>query len=278
MSERRVGIVEVLAAIMGLIVIMLAIAVVIAWSYPKAAQGVVSRLASGSPWLASATGEAGSISEDVATRAREGWEYRFAGPFARLTGGVTETDVSTATVDSTFPVDECESCHEGFMERVRFSVVYAPHEPHVSGGIGCERCHAASGPTRDTVPAMSGCTECHLQTQLADECKTCHPPGSLFHGAALAGDRETGMECGTCHRPERLVAGARPREVSSFDSSPASCGGCHAESFCDRCHPAAHPAGYSPQHIVDFRERTVTHQECYTCHPSEWCAMRCHVR
>jgi len=279
MSDREFTVVEAIIALLVLLLVAALALFALAIAYPRAAEDLGARLASGRPWVATTAGDIMTATDRVLVRAQEGWRYRVARPIARYTGR-PEPSVEPVVEEPVeeFPVEECEQCHPGFFERPLFSVVFAPHETHEAAEIGCERCHAAEGPERDRVPPMSGCGDCHAETQSMPGCLTCHPYGSLFHGARLAGDREIGMACETCHTEERLVEGARPRPVSDYDPSAEWCALCHETAFCDSCHPAAHPPGYGIGHIPDFKARRAWVPECHDCHLAGWCAMRCHAR
>jgi len=265
-------------AALALVLLVTLVVALIAVAFPNSVEQIETRIIVDAPWLGEAVHQVRAAGAAVFGRAREGWEHRFAQPFRRLTGtqepSVTPTPTPPAPL---FPEEQCEECHSGFRERARFSVVYFSHSAHQDHGIDCARCHDASGPGRCRVPPMAGCTECHQETEVSDGCVTCHPPGTVFHGAVLAADREMGMRCETCHSPDRLTEGAREHGVPAFDTDPASCNACHASSFCGRCHPAVHPRSYVAGHVADFQSRAVVHVECYRCHSPAGCA-RCHTR
>jgi hypothetical protein len=276
MNEKRFGLIDGVIGGLALLAVVLAVAVLLVHAYPQAADSLTVRAVSGRPWAVDGINYAGELADRVADRARGGWEYRFAGPSRKLAGFVASVE-ETVTPHDGFPEEECIECHPRFKERPLFAVVYSPHELHGENDVSCDRCHESSGPYRSRAPAMAVCAECHSQTGDCAQCATCHPPGSLFHGAELTGSGELGMQCETCHRPSVLVAGARHRGLATFDAIPGSCDACHEESFCDRCHPATHPAGYGSRHYVDFQLRTTSALECYACHLTGWCAMRCHA-
>ncbi|MBS3974037.1 MAG: cytochrome c3 family protein [Actinobacteria bacterium] len=272
MSRARTRIINAAIGVLVFGVLFLGVALAFAISYPQIARTLFVDAVSIHPSLAVAVGRIDATSDAIIRRAGEGWEYRFVGTYQRLIGEPPERDLPPRDV---FPEEGCMQCHPFFRERPLFSVVYFSHDAHAAEGLRCERCHVASGPNRCMPPAMSGCGDCHQEITSGNSCNMCHPYGSLFHGAALAGDREIGMQCNTCHIPTALVDGAKEMGLSDFDESEDSCRACHEPVFCGGCHPSGHPAAYSFRHAVEMRAGEAIAIQCYECHSPAGCA-NCH--
>lgn len=265
-----------LVGALALLLALLGVALALVIAYPAASRALFVDAVTVHPSLTVAVGRIDALADAIAERAKEGWEHRFVGAYRALT-----SDPQTVTVDEVpedvFPERECAECHPYFRERPLFSVVYFSHESHAAQGARCDRCHAARGPTRCMPPAMSGCGECHRETSDGASCNMCHPYGSLFHGAALAGDREIGEQCVTCHPPALMTDGAREMGLPAFDTDPDSCRACHETTFCGGCHPSGHTATYARRHAAEMRRAEVTPMTCYECHSPAGCA-GCHAR
>lgn len=280
MKARRHTALRVLAAVLGLLVVLTGAATVLAWTYPSAARSAYARMVVWNPGLSDVATPFARAAQAVVDRAQQGYEHRIAPLLAGRRPGQEATRPPAPSLPETgFPETGCDECHEGWRTRYAFSVVYMPHDRHAASGVGCSSCHAASGFARDVVPAMKGCAGCHAEAKDGSKkCGTCHPPGSLFHGAALAGSRTIGYECSTCHNP-RSVSQAKARtSLPAFDRRVSACADCHSEPSCSRCHPASHERGYAHAHPRDMRTRKTTIGQCRRCHESSWCADRCHAR
>ena len=270
----RVRSIDIALGSLLLLAVLAAVGVAFVRVYPEAARRIGLDVISWSPGLARPVGSTASAVSDGVTMVGARWEARVLGPIEALFAEESTTGPEPGAAG--FPADSCLECHPYYESRPLFSVVYSPHQTHAAEGVPCERCHAASGPARDRVPQMAGCAECHAITG-RENCGVCHPPGSLFHGSELAGERELGFECGVCHNEERLRAGARAHDMPRYSTDPASCVPCHdAERFCSSCHPAAHDPGYTRRHAADLRQARRSHTECWACHDARWCAERCH--
>jgi len=273
MSGGRVRITNVLIAVLVLAVLIVGVAVAFTAAYPQAARTLFTEVISGHPSLVVAFGRADALADSISRRAQEGWEYRFVGAYRRLTGEPSEPKPPPRDV---FPEESCLQCHPFFRERPLFSVVYFSHLTHAANDLSCGRCHVASGPMRCVPPPMSGCGDCHTETARGGACNTCHPSGRLFHGAALAADREIGMQCVTCHLPRSLTDGAREMGLPEFDDAEETCIACHEQVFCGSCHPSGHPRNYVVVHATEFREGETDLVQCYECHSPTGCA-NCHT-
>jgi hypothetical protein len=266
-------------AFLALICICAAVLLIVLTAYPLVARSVTAQLYLLDPRLVELGGALGERTRTVAEHASAGYRYRIEPLFASLRSKQPPSKTATGSKEETqgFPAETCDSCHPYWRERPLFTKVYMPHALHAEKGVECSRCHDSAGPGRDTVPSMKICTDCHEQARSGSgKCGTCHPPGSLFHGAQLAGSREIGEQCATCHQPSRISRASRTKDLPGFDRRASSCGGCHTQQSCNKCHPASHASGYASRHFKDFRNRSVSLLSCYRCHESAWCASRCH--
>jgi|GEM_PF-1597637 len=274
MSQGRTRTLYAVAGILGLFALILGVALAMAIAYPKASRALFAEAVAIHPSLTLAVARVNEIGDALLLRAQEGWEYRFVGTY-RSVIGVPVTVIDEQEPHDTFPEQECLECHPYFRERPLFSVVYFSHESHAPGGSRCTSCHVLDGPLRCVPPKMSGCGECHIEVSDGESCNTCHPYGSLFHGAALAGDREIGTQCVTCHLPARLVDGAREMGLPALDAPQESCRHCHQSAFCGSCHPSGHQRTYARSHAAEMREGETTPTQCYGCHSPRGC-VSCH--
>jgi hypothetical protein len=194
---------------------------------------------------------------------------------------------------------QCAYCHLGYkaqdgnavaeLQLPRANMVFN-HKAHVDRNIGCPQCHGAveqlEQATRDQLPRMSGCFQCHQMPDSASRgeaksaCETCH----------LRGDRGTRIRTmfasGTLYPPRWLHNAEhtpdfimRHRTVAADDSQ--FCANCHTENFCTDCHDgrvrprSVHPNDYLNMHAIEARMQT---QSCRSCHHQESFCLDCHLR
>ncbi|MCE5204299.1 MAG: hypothetical protein LLG24_08845 [Actinomycetia bacterium] len=152
----------------------------------------------------------------------------------------------------------CLECHQTILDddpTVRYGIRVV-HAHFFDAGVGCARCHPASGHSETRavrVGSMSECLKCHSGDKAPTTCDTCHS-GDV--GAAAVADRSFGK-----------VRLAQP-----------TCGGCHQQKTCDACHGLRmpHPDGYANPRLharagaFSGRERL-----CYRCHAPQDCG-QCH--
>lgn len=269
--------IDVIIGLVALALLLAVIAFVLLYSFPQAASRFGFELQTSNPDAANAAGRVSALTDSILHRASQGYSYRIAPVVDRLTGAHVTTESAPAMHVVGFPADSCTECHPSWQDRPLFSVVYMPHGEHAAEQITCEACHAESGPGRDSVPLMSGCAECHDEALDGSKmCDTCHPPGSLFHGAKLSSSRSIGEQCETCHSPRSLAGTARSHDMPVFDNRASACTTCHTTESCGSCHPAAHPGSYENAHFKDLRSGSRLQIQCYSCHDSARCS-RCHV-
>lgn len=280
MSRRDRHVVDALIGLLVVVLFVLVVAGVLAASYPQASQRIFFRAISSDTRVFDAAVQARQASLGAIDRMREGFEYRVASGWELLFGD-DDSRTSSGSTSTASPVPPgaqgCETCHEGYRDRRRFTRVYFDHPLHEAEDIGCSRCHALTGTNRDTVPAMEGCVSCHTETKDAEGCITCHPPGTLFHGGLVAGDRSVSEDCEVCHPSGALEPNARSHGLPVMSAETDTCSKCHKDSFCNRCHPPEHGPGYGTRHPTDLAARVATPSECWSCHDSTWCAMTCHA-
>ena len=260
-----------------LVLLLLGVAGALLFAYPSAAARLSGSVAASSPRTAGILHSAAGQGKQLIGRAEEGWSYRVAEPIRALsTNGDSRTRKAASPSEGSFERD-CVSCHPEWNRKAVFSTVYFPHRTHSAEGIECGVCHEREGADRDRVPAMSTCVECHSQAKPSGDCEACHPPGSLFHGATIAKDRDKSTQCTICHPTASLVARARAHRMPRLPKTTSSCAPCHDSGQCAGCHPAAHQKPYFVKHASDIRQRRVSMTSCYRCHDARWCAMECHA-
>ena len=195
---------------------------------------------------------------------------------------------------------QCAYCHLGYkssdqnaVAEVRFprANLLFNHKAHVDRNIACPQCHGSVEKlelaTRDQLPRMRGCFNCHQQTDAASRgeansaCDTCHIRG---------GDRgtviKTMFSSGTLMPPRWLHNAAhtpdfieRHKWVAADDSQ--FCANCHKNDFCTDCHDGRvrprtiHPNDYLNMHAIESRMAT---QKCSSCHQEQTFCQDCHLR
>lgn len=281
MSRPRATLVlDVIIGLLVLLVLLTAVAAAAARSYPTAFRRILLPLVIRDPRVLSYTQDAKGFTDAIAVRAADGFAYRVSGPAQRILGSRPESAtpaVESPTLASPVSDADCVSCHPDYATDVRFSVVYFSHDTHSGGDFGCVRCHDGLGPNRDAVPSMDGCSACHTETAESEGCVTCHPPGSLFHGATMAADRELSQECAVCHPNGKPQPRPRSHEMPAFDLDKASCARCHDDGFCKSCHPPSHGAGYAAKHPAQLGGGMRPLSGCWSCHDARWCGTTCHA-
>jgi hypothetical protein len=196
--------------------------------------------------------------------------------------------------EKTDPAASCHTCHPGFDPTVRMAPakVDVPtanlrfnHKVHVDKKVECATCHGAMTDvqlaSRQQLPKMATCFECHDGTVASKACATCHPtqPASgrlqlTFPSGVLRPMQ--GNPLGLDHGPRyEFTHGNR----ASVDRQ--TCMSCHAESDCQSCHDAlqkplsVHPNDYLTLHPVQARQDTA---RCSSCHRMQSFCAACHER
>lgn len=157
------------------------------------------------------------------------------------------------------PSERCLQCHAEIAQVTIISGrgVAMSHREALDGGGACVDCHGSQGHTAGVLTTgMNACLRCHDGTVARADCTVCHPRGVEY--SIRLSDNVFGS-------PARLPA-------------PPSCGGCHSEASCDKCHGLRlpHPAGYGTAaghaKAAAFDRKVL----CYRCHAVTDC-QRCHM-
>jgi hypothetical protein len=192
---------------------------------------------------------------------------------------------------------QCTFCHLGERAgeggRVAPMVVPNPnlrftHKKHLDRNIQCGQCHGQIDQlelaTRDHLPRMSGCFNCHNMSGAAQgdakgTCTNCHltqPDGRL----------KTNFSSGPLLPPRWLHNAGhtadwieRHKTIAADDS--AFCGSCHTESYCTDCHDGkvrprkVHPNDWLSMHPQAARQ---DNPRCVSCHQQQTFCADCHRR
>jgi len=186
------------------------------------------------------------------------------------------------------PPARCDACHPGWRPGLPFARVHVP-PPNLKFGhashrdVDCRTCHGDLAgvdlATRDDLPKMSVCLDCHDDRRAAAACTTCHlagiagrvrtefPEGPLAPSGSLAGD---------AHDTD-----FRTNHAAVARAEAGYCAGCHAESFCADCHAGAikpldfHGGNYLLIHAVEARRGS---PDCSACHRRQSFCVGCHER
>lgn len=188
----------------------------------------------------------------------------------------------------------CDACHVGFEAAAPTAVarvaIPAPnikfnHKAHVAKSIACSTCHGDLAAdkvglaTRDQLPKMSLCLDCHDGRTAPRACVTCHiadpggmvktvyDTGKLTPSGVLRGD-DHDLNFRTSHR-------------FAAQNDEAYCQSCHRKEFCVECHNGVvkpmdfHANDYVTLHTIDARRNT---PDCSTCHRLQTFCVGCHSR
>ncbi len=189
------------------------------------------------------------------------------------------------------PSGACVACHPGYKPGTPVARLSLPpphlkfsHAAHAT--TTCQRCHgdlAAEGvglATRDHLPRMETCLECHDGARASAACTTCH--------LATAGGRvrtelpdgrlvpAMGGAAGTPHDADFRTHHARAAQMEA-----GACASCHEERFCADCHLGTakpmdfHPGDYVTLHAVEARRGV---PDCAACHTTQKFCVSCHER
>jgi hypothetical protein len=196
---------------------------------------------------------------------------------------------------------QCAFCHVGHKpgdgNRVARFRIPAPnmvfnHQKHAARNISCQQCHGEVQElelaTRDQLPRMRGCFNCHQHPDPAargdakSACDTCH----IKAGSAEGGRLKTTFASGVMlpprwmhnaqHAPDFIQ---RHKYVAANDSQ--FCANCHKEDFCVGCHDgrvrprSIHPSDYLAMHATEAR---LAMQKCTSCHREQSFCLQCHQR
>jgi hypothetical protein len=189
--------------------------------------------------------------------------------------------------------EACDTCHVGFGDegprvvpesrfptpRLRFS-----HAAHVSRGMACNSCHEGiertTIATRDHLPTMRRCFECHDgRGEAPSACSTCHvtlPDGRLRTRFPEGQMNPPRWLHGMRHDADWIVT---HRWVGADHGD--LCASCHAERDCADCHDgrvqraSVHPNDWLTLHAQQARR---DEPRCTSCHSTQHFCLECHAR
>lgn len=189
------------------------------------------------------------------------------------------------------PPARCDACHLGYTKGTPPARVVIPtpnlkfdHAAHVAQGMACTGCHGdlaaekVALATRDQLPRMRLCLECHDGQKADGDCATCHltEVGVLRTALPEGPLSPSGVVFGDAHGGDFLE-----RHGAAASRDEDYCGSCHRKSFCSDCHTGVvkpadfHDGDYALTHAVDARRNT---PDCSTCHRKQSFCVGCHER
>jgi hypothetical protein len=193
----------------------------------------------------------------------------------------------------TDPPASCSTCHPSFDPSVRKEPAKLDlppanlrftHKVHLDRKVECTTCHGdmtkVNLATRQQLPKMATCLECHDGKLAPNDCKTCHlteASGRLqltFSSGILRPMQ--GDPLGLDHGPRfEFTHGSRAAV------SRQTCNQCHADSYCQRCHDSlqkplsVHPNDFITLHPLQARTDAA---RCESCHRLQSFCAACHER
>jgi len=199
---------------------------------------------------------------------------------------------AAAKGEATDPPAACQVCHPGYDGRLPQNPpqlvlptahLKFDHQRHLALGAKCEVCHQglpqASLGTRQHLPKMATCLECHDGRQASGDCSTCH---------LTTASGRLKLDFTPYLRPMRgnplgLDHGARfdLTHATRAKAHPASCAACHAEAECQACHDGIgkplriHANDFVLAHSAQARTQMV---RCESCHRMQSFCVPCHER
>lgn len=195
-------------------------------------------------------------------------------------------------IDRDKPGKDCALCHPGFQAGQPVARVVIPvpnlkfnHEVHVEKKVRCQVCHgdlAAEGvglATREHLPKMRLCLECHDGREAPNKCTTCHlaGPGGMLQTAFASG---TLAPSGVLHGDDHDLTFRRDHARVAM-SEEQYCGNCHKQEFCVGCHNGTvkpmdfHGNDYVTLHPIEARRNS---PDCSACHRAQTFCVGCHSR
>jgi hypothetical protein len=166
--------------------------------------------------------------------------------------------------------------------------LHFPHGKHLARNIQCGNCHGKIDElelaTRDNLPRMAGCFDCHnksgaAQGEAKGACEVCHvtqPNGRLT----------TAFPTGDLLPPRWLYnAGHTADWIERHKTVAASnsqfCSSCHSQNYCTDCHDGrvrnrkVHPNDWLSMHPQAARQ---DNPRCVSCHQQQTFCGDCHRR
>lgn len=197
------------------------------------------------------------------------------------------------TEDEPAEVADCARCHGDLdpndSDRAAAPMRIAPpnivfgHAPHLRAGAACLDCHPNVPKkrlaTRDDLPTMDRCIDCHTEASVSVACRTCHL-------GAGDGRIRTAYPSGQL-KPRRYHTHAIHDATFLRDHAiPAKrerdyCETCHDHNDCMRCHDGIgrdaryHPDAWMAQHSLRAKKNDF---RCESCHRAQSFCLNCHLR
>ena len=203
-----------------------------------------------------------------------------------------ERDKPNKQVDKGEPDARCVSCHPGWDAVGAPPRVVIPkpnlkfnHKVHVDRKIRCQTCHGdfvkdgVHLATRENLPMMTTCLDCHDGKQAASKCTTCHlqEPGGFVKTSYPEGTlAPSGVLRGDAHDPA-----FRLDHKGAAKGDEKYCQNCHKRDFCIDCHDGKtkpldfHGNDYVTLHPVQARRND---PDCGACHRRQTFCSGCHAR
>jgi hypothetical protein len=195
--------------------------------------------------------------------------------------------------EKTDPPSSCGTCHPGFDVTVRKEPaklelppanLHFSHKLHLDRKVECNACHGdltkVNLATRQQLPKMANCFECHDGRVVTNDCKACHPtqPSGRLQLTFSSGILRPmqGNPLGMDHGPRFEFNHGTRAAVSR-----QMCMECHSDSYCQKCHDAlqkplsVHPNDYITLHPVQARTDAA---RCESCHRAQSFCAACHER
>lgn len=197
----------------------------------------------------------------------------------------------------------CKNCHSSLPEVVDVRGLRIKHEACAEGSA-CTDCHSTvaheDGIRWPTTYHMDFCLRCHEVKKVSTSCDTCHTEGAssdrrpttgpwaITHGPNWKTTHGMGSmsTCGACHPQDyctRCHGAGVPHDSKFFDlhgatslTREAQCDSCHQPKFCSDCHTLEmpHPESFTQGHSTLVREQGDA--SCTRCHAEQDC-ITCHV-
>ncbi len=198
----------------------------------------------------------------------------------------------------------CRSCHEKLPGVIDARGLRIRHESCAEGSA-CTDCHSTVAHAESikwpTTYHMDMCLRCHEVKQVSTSCETCHTqaadsrrrpttgPWAITHGPNWETTHGMGAmsTCGACHPQDyctRCHGAGVPHDSKFFElhgptsqTNGAQCGDCHEQKFCNDCHTLEmpHPNAFVQEHSALVREQG--DESCSRCHAEQDCTT-CHEK
>lgn len=199
---------------------------------------------------------------------------------------------------------KCDTCHAGFdpkKDKVPAKVVLPDpniifnHKKHIDNKIECQRCHGRIEEielaTRDHLPMMEKCEECHNGRTVVnnvkppEECTTCHiaDKRKILQTAFPTGDLMPSIR-----RPFYHDKSWVKNHRAQAEANVGVCENCHEHNFCFNCHRGgfAERGGFKKSSKIHPNDWITLHPkqayansfDCTSCHRLDTFCRDCHKR